>query len=87
MALFRPARHRVGLDPHLPLKMFSFALGAGCAVAGMYFHVDWLITVGIMILAGGLILSLVGARRRRLEEDATYADDELDDAVEDDAEH
>jgi hypothetical protein len=65
-------RDRSGPDPTLHLRILLFCLGAGSAVAGIYYDASWLITVAIVILAVGVVLSLMGARRRRDAQEAEW---------------
>ena len=62
MALFRPGRARRGEDPHQSTKILIFALGAAAGLAGIATGRDWLVTTGILILAIGVALRVVGAR-------------------------
>lgn len=65
---FRPDRRTRGADPFLAHKTILFSLGAGCAFAGMLFDAGWLVSLGIVILAIGVVLRFVGERRREREE-------------------
>jgi hypothetical protein len=88
---FRADRRPRGPDPFLQHKTLIFAFGAGCALAGMLFDADWLVTAGIVVLAAGVVLRLVGERRRAREEaeqEPLYDDagqDSANDAVPDEA--
>jgi hypothetical protein len=73
----RPRRH----DPFLQHKTLLFALGAGCAFAGMLFDADWLVSVGIVVLGSGVVLRLIGERRR------DRAEKEDDEGVDDSGGH
>jgi len=63
---------RGGPDPTLHTRIVFFALGAGCAFAGIYYGVNWLITLGIVILAVGVLIRLINDRRRRDAQEAAW---------------
>jgi hypothetical protein len=73
--MLRPSRKRRPEDDFFPFKVLLFAVGAGFALAGISAGRDWLVTVGIVALAVGVMLRLVSERRHRLAEDAQDADD------------
>lgn len=81
--VFRPDRsRRAAPDPTLHARILLFSFGAGCALAGMYYDAGWLITAGIVVLAAGVVLSLINNRRRRDAQEAAWraeADAEYDD--------
>lgn len=62
MALFRPGRARRGEDPHQSTKILIFALGAAAGLAGIASGRDWLVIAGILILAVGVALRVIGSR-------------------------
>jgi hypothetical protein len=72
--VFFARNYRGGPDPHLGIKTTVFVVGAGLALAGMVYAIDWLITGAIVLLA----VTLVGARfaRARRREDAADAGDD-----------
>jgi hypothetical protein len=70
---FRPDRTRgAAPDSTLHLRILLFCFGAGCALAGIYYDVSWLITAGTIVLAAGLLLSLINSRRRRAAQEASW---------------
>lgn len=71
--MLRPDRRdRSGQDPTLHARILLFCLGAGCAIAGMYYNVGWLVTAGIVVLTVGMVVRLVGDRRRRRAQEAEW---------------
>ena len=56
MALFRPDRRSSGEDPYQAAKITIFARGAAAGLAGIATGREWLVTVGIVILALGVLL-------------------------------
>jgi hypothetical protein len=63
---------REGRDPTLHARILFFLLGAGCAFAGILYGTGWLVTVGTIILAIGVLLRLLGDRRRRDAQEARW---------------
>lgn len=63
--MFRPSRMRRGSDPTLGLRMLLFALGAVTGLSGMATETSWLITIGTVFLAIGLLLAMREWRRTR----------------------
>ncbi|MEO5510240.1 MAG: hypothetical protein ABIV28_03590 [Longimicrobiales bacterium] len=43
-------------------KIFTFLLGACLGIAGMTLHIEWLVTVGVIVLAIGLLLRFLSRR-------------------------
>jgi len=64
MPLFRPTREPRPDDPWLPAKIALFAGGAGCGVAGMATGSSWLVWIGVVFLAAGLLLRFASNRTR-----------------------
>lgn len=51
-------------DRFFELKVACFMVGAGCGIAGMITERHWLVRVGIGFLAAGIILRLIGRRKK-----------------------
>jgi hypothetical protein len=83
MVLRTDRSDRSGADPTLNARILLFCFGAGCAVAGIWANIGWLITLGIVVLAAGVLLRLITERQRR---EARYAELAAR-AEEEDAEH
>jgi len=53
---------RPGGDPHLRLKLALFVAAALVAVLGIGLERDWLVTLAITLLAGGIVLRFLPRR-------------------------
>ncbi|HEX7119392.1 MAG TPA: hypothetical protein VF212_11420 [Longimicrobiales bacterium] len=60
---FRPSREARGPDPYLRLKTVLFILGAIVGLVGIAMENDWLVGIGIAILAAGVALRALARRR------------------------
>ena len=62
--LFRTNRSgaRVG-GPYFQWKLRLFALGAACALCGLYLARGWIVALALAILAAGSVLGLIERRR------------------------
>ena len=76
--MFFARNYRGGPDPHLEIKSAIFVLGAGLAIVGMVYDIDWLITVAIVLLAVTLVGAWIARARcaRRAEGSDEGADEE-----------
>ncbi len=63
MALFRASRERSGPDRYLRLKAVIFLIGAAVGLVGMAVGNDWLVGIGIAVLAAGVALRLLSRPR------------------------
>ena len=66
--MFRVSRDRKGEDSFFAIKVALFAVGAALGIAGMAYGVEWLVWIAIAVVAAGIILRLIAARRDRLDE-------------------
>lgn len=64
MGLFRPSRDSAGPHPYTSHKMALFAIGAAIALIGIGTETEWLVTVAIVVLAIGVLLRFLPARKR-----------------------
>ncbi len=62
--MLRPDRRRRGPDPTLQLRMAMFVLGAVAGLTGMALDQLWLVTVGTIFLAIGLVIAMIEHRKR-----------------------
>lgn len=58
-------------------KIWLFVIAGGLGIAGMTAHIDWLVTVAIVILAIAIIAKLIADRQvRDAESETTDASEE-----------
>ena len=72
--IFRPSRQRRGEDPYLIAKTLLLLVGTAIGIAGISFSSSAIVWTGIGVLAIGMILRLMGDRRRRIEEEAAASE-------------
>ena len=60
--IFRPDRSRRGVDRFIDVKMLIFVIGAALGVIGIAREIDWLVYAAIAVLAGGVLLRVLGSR-------------------------
>ena len=53
-----------GPDPYLGWKTLLFGIGAIIGLGGIFSGRDWLIPVAIIILAVGVVLRIIGRRKK-----------------------
>ena len=62
--MFRPSRENRGEDRYFEVKAVLLVVAASLGIAGMVYQRSWLIYAAIALIAAGIILRIVAARRK-----------------------
>lgn len=85
--MFRPSRETpTGEDPFLLPKMMLFVAGAIFGVIGMATERDWVLGIALLCLGFGMLLRMIGRRRREDFEASIDEDKRATDSIAEDAE-
>ena len=73
--MLRASRERKD-DPFVYTKIMLFVVGASLGMSGMALDLDWLVILGIVVLAIAVIIRLASDRRRRLQEEEVEVEEQ-----------